>query len=75
MTTIVENGHFDHFAAAQLRGQIRILAAGMTIRGLTKTQALARASKITGTTYKRGEFTKAIDGLTTWIDARKEQTQ
>jgi hypothetical protein len=53
----------EFFRAAQLKGQLKILRAGMTIRGLTKTEALRRAGTITGETYKRGQIEDAIYDL------------
>lgn len=60
----------DFFFAAQLKGQLKIIKAGMTIRGLTKTEALARAQKMTGRkkAYTRNEIDTAIADLAAVVE-------
>ena len=52
---------------AALRGQLRLIGAGMTIKGLTKTKALEVAGNVTGEKYKRGEHKKAADDIDKWL--------
>ena len=57
-----------HFLAATRRAHLRAIAAGMQPRrGLTKGEVLATASSLTGISYKRGEYGKAIADLTTFL--------
>lgn len=58
------------FIAAQLKGQLKILAAGMTIRGLPRSAALQRASQITGKPYKNSRLIEAIEDLQKVVDAK-----
>jgi hypothetical protein len=44
---------------------------GLSIRGITKTGLLKIASEYTGVKYKRGEYEKAREDLTTWIETMK----
>jgi hypothetical protein len=56
------------FLAATCRAHLRCIAAGMLPRrGLTKGEVLAKAGSLTGQTYKRGEYGKAISDLTTFL--------
>jgi hypothetical protein len=59
----------DFYFAAQLKGQLKIIKAGMTIRGLTKTAALSRATKITGSKYTRSQIGNAIADLEAKVEA------
>ena len=43
MTVITGEFNLSRFGVVSLRGQMRILDAGMTIRGLNKTKALTIA--------------------------------
>ncbi|CAB4138503.1 hypothetical protein UFOVP330_85 [uncultured Caudovirales phage] len=56
------------FLAATCRAHLRLIAAGMQPpRGLTKGNVLAKAGSLTGVSYKRGEYGKAIADLTTFL--------
>ena len=57
------------FLAAKLKGQLKILKAGMTIRGLTKTVALNLAADITGIKYKAKQIDNAIADLQNVMDS------
>jgi len=57
----------NRIAIATLRGQLRLIGAGMTIRGLSKTKALDVAGNVTGKTYKRGEHKKAAEDVDQWL--------
>lgn len=55
--------------AVFLRAHLRCISAGMNPpRGLRKGDLLAKASNITGVTYKRGHIRRAIDDLTAFIE-------
>jgi hypothetical protein len=56
------------FLAATCRAHLRLIAAGLLPRrGLTKGEVLAKAGSLTGQSYKRGEYGKAIADLTTFL--------
>lgn len=56
------------FLAATTRGHLRMISAGMLPRrGLTKSAILDRAASLTGQTYKRGEYGRAIADLTAFL--------
>lgn len=55
------------FGAVVLRGHLRMLDAGMKNSRLSGKQILAKASELTGTTYKRGQYTAALTDLNTLI--------
>lgn len=58
------------FAAAVLRSSIKLwLATGMIpTRGVGITHMLARASQLTGKSYRRGDASMAVRDLTAWVD-------
>lgn len=56
------------FMAATCRAHLRAVAAGMQPRrGVRKGDLLAKAGSLTGQTYKRGEYGRAIADLTTFL--------
>ncbi len=56
------------FLAATCRAHLRLISAGMQPpRGVTKAAVLAKAGSLTGQTYKRGEYGRAIADLTTFL--------
>lgn len=56
------------FLAATCRAHLRLISAGMhPPRGVTKAAVLATASRLTGKTYGRGEYGRAIADLTTFL--------
>ena len=66
MTTIIPSEvGFDRLQAVFLRGHLRCLAAGMKNSQLSRKDILAKASAITGKTYKNStaECTKALNDL------------
>lgn len=68
MTTIDNPLQNPRFLAATCRAHLRLIAAGMMPRrGVTKGDVLAKASSLTGQTYKRGEYGKAIADLTAFL--------
>lgn len=49
---------------------------GMKVnRAYTSTNMLKVAGRITGKTYKRGQFTQAVEDLDAWIGTRTEPAQ
>lgn len=67
MTIITpEEVGITRLSAVFLRGHLKLIAAGMQPRG-RKTDMLRAAEKITGQKYKRGEYQKAADDITTWL--------
>lgn len=67
MTTITNPLKNNRFQATIVRGHCRAMAAGMTHSRISKTAVLKSAGKITGKTYKSGEFQRAADDLTVWL--------
>lgn len=57
--------------AISVKSALRLAMVGLTIRGVTKTGLLKIASEYTGKQYKRGEYEKAREDLTTWIETMK----
>lgn len=71
MTTIVPQAiGIQRVGATFLRAHLRMLAAGMDCRG-RKSDMLKKATRITGISYKRGEYDKAADDLTKWLEDQK----
>jgi hypothetical protein len=68
MTTI-ENPGSPKVQAIFLKAHLRLLAAGMKHSRLSGKDILAKAGKITGQSYKRGQYTRAIADLQAVIDA------
>ena len=60
----------DRVQAVFLKAHCRVLSiTGMKPpRGLTKRMILDKASRITGVSYKRGEFGKAADDLQKFVN-------
>lgn len=65
--TIIQNPSDKRVQAAFLRGHLRLVAAGMQSR-VKKSDLLKKATSITGKPYKRGEYAKAADEITAWMD-------
>lgn len=57
--------------AISVKSALRLAMVGLTVRGVTKTGLLKIASEYTGKQYKRGEYQKAREDLTTWIETMK----
>lgn len=57
--------------AISVKSALRLAMVGITIRGITKTGLLKIASEYTGKQYNRGEYEKAREDLTTWIETMK----
>lgn len=57
--------------AISVKSALRLAMVGLSIRGVTKTGLLKIASEYTGVKYKRGEYEKAREDLTTWIETMK----
>tara|TARA_R110000851_G_scaffold16046_3_gene52573 strand:+ start:16844 stop:17053 length:210 start_codon:yes stop_codon:yes gene_type:complete len=64
---MITEDQIPRFAVAVLRGQLRLMSAGMTIKGLSKTKALVTAGKVTGKTYKSGQHEIAAEDISTWL--------
>jgi hypothetical protein len=62
MTTIIDTTG-KRLQAVFLRGHLRLLAAGLKNSQLSGRDILAKASAVTGRTYKRGQYQTAIDDL------------
>lgn len=71
MTTILNPGD-ARIQAVFVRGHCRLMAKGMSARGVRKGDVLKRAGAITGKTYKRGEFNLAAEDLTSKIEEWKK---
>ena len=59
------------YRAMSVRASLRIVGIGMSIKGVSKRGLLKIASEYTGKQYKRGEYEKAREDLTTWIETMK----
>jgi hypothetical protein len=60
------------FRVATLKSALGLLKAGITpTRGLTGKKALAMCEQYTGQKYKRGEYDRARQDLTVWIETMK----
>lgn len=59
----------DTYIAVALKTAIRSYArSGLRMnRAWTPTAMLAKASEITGTKFKRGQYQEAIEGLEAWL--------
>jgi hypothetical protein len=57
--------------AISVKSALRLAMGGLSIRGISKTGLLKIASEYTGKKYKRGEYQKAREDLTTWIETMK----
>jgi len=60
---MIEDPSAQRMMAAFLRAHLKLLAAGMKNSQLSGTQILAKASKVTGRAYKRGQYNLAINDL------------
>lgn len=67
MTTIT-NPRNPAIQAIFLKGNLRMLSRGFKHSRMSGVQALNIATQITGNTYKRGQYDKAISDLQTIID-------
>ena len=59
------------YRAMSVRASLRIVGIGMSIKGVSKTGLLKIASEYAGKQDKRGEYEKAREDLTTWIETMK----
>ena len=62
----------DAQTAIFLKGHLKLMSVGMKNSQISGSQMLAKATAITGTKYKRGQYGKAVDDLQTLIDYFKE---
>jgi len=60
---MIEDPSAQRMMAAFLRAHLKLLAAGMKNSRFSGTQILAKASKVTGRAYKRGQYNLAINDL------------
>lgn len=69
MTTFTGPAATSTFQAVTLKSALKLYAkTGMRVnRAYTPTAMLKTAGKITGATYKRGQYAEAIAGLEAWI--------
>lgn len=74
MTIIATENGISMYVAITLRAAIKMYAAHrmMVNRAYTPTRMLAKASEITCTKFKRGQFAEAEAALTAWIEKNKE---
>jgi hypothetical protein len=64
---ITTDAQYERFRIAQLRGQCRIMAAGMTIRGATKRSIAHEAGIVTKKKYKTSELLQAAEDITVYL--------
>lgn len=57
----------DAMTAVFLKGHLKMMAVGMKNSRISGAQMLAKATQITGTTYKRGQYDRAVGDLQTLI--------
>ncbi len=71
MTTFTGQGGVSTYQAIVLKGALKMYAAhGMRVnRAYTPTAMLKTAGNITGQTFKRGQYTQALEALEAWIEA------
>lgn len=58
----------DAATAIFLKGHLKLMAVGMKNSHFTGTEMLAKATKITGKSYKRGAYMEAATDLQVLID-------
>lgn len=68
MTVITGKENISRYGVVALRGVLRLNLVGLTSKGMTKTQALAAASRVTGKKYKRGQQDQAVIDVTQWLE-------
>lgn len=69
----LSTAHDDAWSAIFLKGYLKLMSAGMKNSAFSGTEMLAKATRITGTKYKRGQYVKAADDLQTLIDFFQEK--
>ena len=67
----IDNPRDPAIRAIFLKGNLRMLSRGFKHSRMSGLQALTIATQITGNTYKRGQYDKAISDLQTIIDKGK----
>lgn len=70
MTTIT-NPRDASVQAVFIRAHARMRAVGMTARGTSATQLRNAASRVSGKTYKSGQWQQIIDDMTAIINEAK----
>ena len=55
--------HSDVITAVFLRAHLRLLLRGLKNSRMSGTDVLARATRVTGNAYKRGQYGAALDDL------------
>lgn len=68
----IDNPSSPHVQAIFLKGALRLMSVGISHSRMTKTEALAIATTLTGNKYKRGQYVAAIQDLQTIIDKGRE---
>lgn len=63
------------FRVASLKGSIKLMSAGIRIRGMTLKRAFGIATTYTGNTYKRTEASQAIADLDLWLETARGATE
>jgi hypothetical protein len=63
VTIIPTEVGLDRLQAVFLKGHLKLLAAGMKNSTMSGTTILAKTSRITGKTYKRGQYEQARKDL------------
>lgn len=75
-TSFIGTDAVQLFSVTTLRSGIKLLQKGLKpSRGWTMTNALARATGITGKKYKRSQADAAVADLTVWIETMKAALQ
>jgi hypothetical protein len=71
MTTFTGQDGVSTYQAIVLKSALKMYAAhGMRVnRAYTPTAMLKLAGAITGQTFKRGQYTQALEALEAWIEA------
>lgn len=67
MTTIT-NPDTIRFGAIILRGHLRLLSVGMKNSQLSGTAILAKATQLTGRSYKRAQYKQALADLNALLE-------
>ena len=67
MTTI-QPAQYARFSSIILRGHLRLLAVGLKNSQLSGTAILAKATALTGRSYKRAQYKQAIDDLNALLE-------
>lgn len=69
MTTIIPSEVVpDRLQAVFIRGHLRCFSVGLKNSRMSGTQLLKLTSRITGRTYKRGQYKAALDDINKFLE-------